>query len=103
MGNKSESTVVCQDCKHYLKRLDGRCSKCGCKNHRYANGSSVIDQDMVVLEGSDLNSFLTQIQTVENQLGGINKMRVSWYGDTVTFKFNEYSWSPPMGKIQEPY
>lgn len=31
------------------------------------------------------------------------KVRVWIDGDRVKFKVNEYGWSPPMGRIQEPY
>ena len=31
------------------------------------------------------------------------RVRVCIDGDRVKFKINEFGWSPPMGRIQEPY
>lgn len=36
-------------------------------------------------------------------MSDMHKLRVWIDGDRVKFKVNEHTWSPPMGRIQEPY
>ena len=55
--------------------------------------------NMIVLESS------TQLDQLRNALNntGTHKLRVWIDGDCVKFKVNEHTWSPPMGRVQNPY
>ena len=54
---------------------------------------------MIVIDSS------TQLNPLREQLyhSQAHKLRVVIKGDCVKFKINEGVWSPPLGKIQEPY
>lgn len=58
--------------------------------------------DMVVLEGSDLNSFLGSIGAIDHSVdagGDIYRMRFM-IDEGLKVKINEETWSPPMGEIK---
>ena len=91
-----KSVLLCAYCPHYYHGDRSGCPSCGCAKKESKTGC---DQNMVVLEGRDLESFLKSLGARKN----VYKLRISWYGDHVTLKINEGCWSPPVGTIQEPY
>jgi hypothetical protein len=95
-GTERETTTQCGVCKHY-GHGEKRCRTCGCSEGE-SNGVVVHDQSMVKLEGHDLDVFLKHVQRK-----GIRYFRLSWYGDHVTLKVNEGSWTHALGQMQPPY
>ena len=57
---------------------------------------------MYVIDGRQLEQLIMELQG--NGVGiKANKLRIGIDGDRVKFKVNERMWSPPMGRVQEPY
>jgi hypothetical protein len=54
--------------------------------------------EFVEIEGAELKRFLDQATTAEEQ--GVYRLRVAIDGG-LKIKWNEYSWSPPMGTVIE--
>ena len=74
-----------------------RCGSCGCTATTRQN---VQNQDMVIINGKQLQDLLEDLQARGSNL---SHLRIAWYGDHVTLKINEGSWSPPVGRMQPPY
>lgn len=54
----------------------------------------------VELSASEVNDLLAELKLAEAKgLSGLYKLRVYMDDESVKFKVNEYTWSPPMGKM----
>ena len=56
--------------------------------------------NMFVLEGKEVTDLLVAL---ENRGDELEKLRISVRGDHIAWKVNEGGWSPPTGRVQEPY
>lgn len=57
---------------------------------------------MYIIDGKELEQLLMELRG--NGVGiKPNKLRIGIDGDYVKFKVNERIWSPPMGRVQDPY
>lgn len=74
-----------------------RCATCGCK----AEGRErTQDQNMVIIGKKQLQEML---DALNGRGSNLQYLRLSWYGDHVTYKINEGTWSAPVGVMQPPY
>jgi hypothetical protein len=56
--------------------------------------------NMFVLEDKEVTDLLVALENRGDQL---EKLRISVRGDHIAWKVNEGGWSPPTGRVQEPY
>ncbi|AZS12590.1 HNH endonuclease [Mycobacterium phage DrLupo] len=80
----------------HFEALDAWLSRGGFVPHDWQHRQSPA---MIVVEDKEQISALTEAFVMSD----MHKLRVWIDGDRVKFKVNEHSWSPPMGRIQEPY
>jgi hypothetical protein len=56
---------------------------------------------MYVIEGQQLQDLIAQLQAGTSI--PTYKLRIAVFDHHFTFKVNESTWSPPVGRAQEPY
>ena len=55
---------------------------------------------IIQLTKTEAHQLLTQLQDAkEHGPSGLWSLRVAQEGDSVKFKINEFTWSPPMGEL----
>lgn len=56
--------------------------------------------NMFVIDGAQLEQLREALNSRGNSL---YKFRISVHGEHITYKVNEGGWTPPVGRVQEPY